>query len=212
MESVYRLLVDEENHLIKLLGPPFDKSPMNPGYIKAYPPGIRENGAQYTHAATWVILASALLGLGQKAYDLFKLINPVHLTSDEEGVQRYQGEPYVLSSDVYSLSSHLGKAGWTWYSGSAGWLFSVGLEAIIGLKIRGEVFSIDPCVTPDWKNFSVNYRINNLNYAINISNPQGVQKGVMSIKVDGKIIEDKLIAIPKTAEEEKTIAVEVIMG
>lgn len=212
MESVFTHLVDQEKHLIKLLAPSFDKCALDPGYIKAYPPGIRENGAQYTHAATWVILASALLGQGQRACDLIKLINPINLTSDEEGVKRYQAEPYVLAGDVYSVAPHIGKAGWSWYTGSSGWLFSVGIEAILGLKIRGSFFSIDPCVAPDWKNFCITYRIKKLTYAISVNNPDGVEKGVREIKVAGKLIENKQIVLPRDADEERTIDVEVLMG
>jgi len=212
MESVFLHLVDEENHLIKLLTPPFDKSALDPGYIKAYPPGVRENGAQYTHAATWVILASAMLGQGQRAYDLFRLINPVHLTSDQEGVRRYQAEPYVLAGDVYSVAPHIGKAGWSWYTGSSGWLFSVGLEAILGLKIRGNIFTVDPCVALAWKHFHITYRVNRVTYAISVNNPNGVEKGVKEIKVAGLLIEDKNIALPSNSDEERTIDIEVLMG
>ncbi len=212
MESVFAHLVDEENHLIKLLTPPFDKCATDPGYIKAYPPGIRENGAQYTHAATWVILASALLGEGQKAYDLFTLINPVHLTSDEEGVKRYQAEPYVLAGDVYSVAPHTAEAGWSWYTGSSGWLWHIGIEAILGLKVRGNVFTIDPCVAPNWNEFGITYKINRLTYVISVKNFDGVERGVREIKVAGVLMKDNSVIIPSDSDQERTIEVEVVMG
>ena len=159
LKNVHKRLVDEEKRIIKLLTPAFENTKKSPGYIKSYLPGVRENGAQYTHAATWVILATALAGDGDKALELFQLINPIDITSTKEGANRYMGDPYVTCGDVLSNEQHAGRAGWSWYSGSGGWLYRVGLEAIIGLKIYPDGFELNPNVPKDWPEFTMKIRL-----------------------------------------------------
>ena len=137
MAALDRDLVHRGDRLALLFTPPFDKTALDPGYIKGYPPGIRENGGQYTHAAAWSIMGFAALGQGDKAAELFALVNPINHTSTRAGVLRYKVEPYVVAADVYSVAPHVGRGGWTWYTGSAGWLYRAGIEAILGLRIKG---------------------------------------------------------------------------
>src|SRR4029453_8111741 len=139
MTSLQKFLVEEEARLIALLQPPFDKSPHDPGYIRGYLPGVRENGAQYTHAALWAVLATARLGQRDRAFELFQMINPLPHASTAEQVATYQVEPYVVAADVYTATGHLGRGGWTWYTGSASWMYRIGLETILGFKDRKSV-------------------------------------------------------------------------
>ena len=143
-----------------MLTPPFDRTPHDPGYIKGYLPGVRENGGQYTHAALWAVRALVEAGRGDRAAPLFELLNPVRHGDSARGIEVYQGEPYVVAADVYGTAPHLGRAGWTWYTGSAGWMFRVALESILGVTIRdGNTLVLCPCIPPDWPGFSVQYRL-----------------------------------------------------
>ncbi|MGA8163842.1 MAG: glucoamylase family protein [Waddliaceae bacterium] len=213
LESVYHHLVNREARLIQLLTPPFDQTELEPGYIKSYPPGIRENGGQYTHAATWVVLATAMRGWGSRAFELFQMINPITHTLDKSRADRYKGEPYVLAGDVYSMPPYEGVAGWTWYTGSAGWLYQTGLTAILGLKVQGAFFTIFPCIPKDWKEYTIRYRWKTVAYAIHVRNPEGVEQGVKKIELEGNEIEDKKIFFPaEPPEDEKEIKIDVYMG
>jgi len=194
MQSVREHLIDRDARIIKLLTPPFDKTAKNPGYIKGYPPGIRENGGQYTHAAAWVIIAAAEMGHGTEALELFELINPINLTSDTTGIGRYQAEPYVMCGDVCAEKTLAGRAGWSWYTGSAGWLYQAGLEHIIGLKVHANSFTINPCVPTTWDKFSLIYKRQGRTFNIAVSNKAGVERGVSSIKVDGRTLSGSTIA------------------
>ncbi len=185
LASVDDRLVREHDALILLLDPPFDSAPMEPGYIKGYLPGTRENGGQYTHAAAWVVLANARLGRGRRAFDLFQLLNPVRHSATSAGVERYRVEPYVVAADVYGRSPHVGRGGWTWYTGSASWLYRVGLEALIGLTRVGQALDLDPCIPGDWPGFAITYRYRSATYRIRVENPNGVERGIASIEVDG---------------------------
>lgn len=186
MESAYQRLVDEPNGIIQLLNPPFDRGNLSPGYIKGYPPGVRENGGQYTHAATWMVLASTLLGRGGKAFQLFQLINPIKHGDSAKHVQTYQTEPYVLCGDVYSVPPHVGRGGWSWYTGSAGWMYRVATENILGLKVKGGRFlTLEPCIPASWKNFSLTYQFKNTRYEFRVENPQGLESGRCSLEIDG---------------------------
>jgi cyclic beta-1,2-glucan synthetase len=186
MQSFNEHLVREDARLIMLLTPPFDNSPHDPGYIQGYLPGVRENGAQYTHAALWSIYATALQGDGNRAMELYRMTNPVTHALTPEDVKRYKVEPYVVAADVYTAEGHLGRGGWTWYTGSASWLYRVGLEAILGFTKRSESLEIDPCIPEDWKEFEIEYRHEDSTYRIFVRNPAGVQKGVASVSVDGE--------------------------
>ncbi len=195
MESVDRLLVDREGRLILLFTPPFDAEPMDPGYIKGYVPGIRENGGQYTHAATWVIQAFAALGEGRRAFELLSLINPIRHADDPASVERYKVEPYVVAGDVYGRPPHVGRGGWTWYTGSASWLYRTIVESILGLKRQGDRLTIEPRIPPDWTGFSIAYRYGSTTYRMEIANPRGVESGTTEMHLDGRPLPDRMIPL-----------------
>jgi cyclic beta-1,2-glucan synthetase len=188
MAAVDQLLVKRPEGVVLLLTPPFDKTTHDPGYIKGYLPGIRENGGQYTHAATWTLIAFAALGDGDKASEMFRFLNPVGRTDSRVRVQRYKTEPYVVAGDVYAENPHLGRGGWTWYSGSAGWLYRAGVEWILGLRVRGMTLSVDPCIPRNWPNYSMEFRYHSSIYKIKVENPSSVSKGVALTELDGKIL------------------------
>ncbi len=192
MESAREHLVDREHRIVKLLTPAFDKTRHNPGYIKGYLPGIRENGAQYTHAATWLVIAEALLGNGTSAFDLWCMLNPITHTNSDNGVERYQGEPYALCGDVYSVHPHEGRAGWSWYTGSSGWLFQAGLHYILGIKFYPDGFSLEPAVPSSWKQFSAHIKIKGVLHRFKFNNPSGVYQGVSSIEIGDRKIEGRV--------------------
>lgn len=165
--------------------PPVSEAEHDPGYIRGYVPGIRENGGQYTHAAVWNILAFALLGEGDRALELFHMINPINHADSRTGVQRYKVEPYVLAGDVYSEPPHVGRGGWTWYTGSSGWLYRVAMETILGFQMRGMSLRIDPCISHAWPRFSVTFRYHSAVYSIRVENPSCVSRGVALTRIDG---------------------------
>jgi cyclic beta-1,2-glucan synthetase len=210
MEQVERRLVRWEDRLALLLSPPFELTPLDPGYIKGYVPGIRENGGQYTHAAVWSIVAFAMLGEGEKAVELFDLLSPIYRASRRADVHRYRVEPYAVPADVYSEPPHVGRGGWTWYTGAAGWLYRAGLEWILGLRKRGLALRIDPCIPRGWKRFEITYRHGATAYRITVENPSGVCRGVSSIRVDGAALPgDALIPLSDDGGEHR---VEVALG
>ena len=155
MDESYRQLVRPEDSLALLFTPPFDKTPKDPGYIKAYPPGIRENGGQYTHGAIWSVFAHAKLGQAERALEVFSLLNPINHSRTEQEARTYRVEPYVIAADVYSVPPHVGRGGWTWYTGSAGWMYRAGLEAILGVTREGSLLRIKPCVPATWDGFEI---------------------------------------------------------
>ncbi|MDO8501759.1 MAG: glucoamylase family protein [Gemmatimonadaceae bacterium] len=185
MRALNEHLVREDARLIMLLTPPFNNSKHDPGYIQGYLPGVRENGAQYTHAALWAVLATALQGDGGRAMELYQMVNPVTHGLTPEDVATYKVEPYVVAADVYTAEGHLGRGGWTWYTGSASWLYRVGLEAILGFTKRGETLEMNPCIPSSWKEFCVGYRHEDSIYSIVVRNPGGVERGVASTTLDG---------------------------
>ncbi|HEY2465029.1 MAG TPA: hypothetical protein VGI32_13305 [Steroidobacteraceae bacterium] len=186
MSAVNSQLVSRSDGLVKLFTPPFDHSPKDPGYIKAYPPGLRENGGQYTHAAMWTTLAFALLGDGDRAGELFSLLNPINHASTGAGIHRYKVEPYVVCADVYSAPSHVGRGGWTWYTGSAGWMYRTAVEGILGIKVCGTTLVIDPCIPRAWPGFEFTYKHGTSRYRITVKNPRGVNRGIAQATLDGK--------------------------
>jgi cellobiose phosphorylase len=192
MASVDKLLVDHTNRIARLFTPPFDHSKENPGYIKGYPPGVRENGGQYTHGATWSIFAWARLGNGDRAAGLFDLLNPIHHSDNAEAVARYKVEPYVVSADVYSVAPHVGRGGWTWYTGSAAWLYRAGLEAVLGFQLQGDKLWIDPCIPRDWPGFQLSYQHRGKKhvsrYEITVANAGKVCRGVARVELDGQTL------------------------
>jgi len=209
MNSLEDFLVCREDGLIKLLTPPFDEGEMEPGYIKGYIPGVRENGGQYTHAAAWAIIAFAKLGDGDKAWELFELINPINLTNNFREYSRYKVEPYVMAADVYSEYPHTGRGGWSWYTGSAGWMYRAGLEFILGFQKNAETIIMDPCIPRKWNQYSIKYKYIDTNYDINVKNPEGINKGVKKISVDGIVSSGNCINL---VNDRVPHEVEVIMG
>ncbi|HET8531551.1 MAG TPA: glycosyl hydrolase family 65 protein, partial [Methylomirabilota bacterium] len=185
MAAVEEYLVRRDQELILLFTPPFDQAPLDPGYIKGYPPGIRENGGQYTHAAIWAVMAFAALGNGDKANELFSILNPINRASTRAGVHRYKVEPYVAAADVYAEYPHVGRGGWTWYTGSAGWMYRAGLEWLLGFRLRGAVLHLDPCIPRGWRRFDITFRYHASRYEIAVENPSGATRGIASIEVDG---------------------------
>ncbi|MBI5032142.1 MAG: hypothetical protein HZB51_16550 [Chloroflexi bacterium] len=188
MESVANRLVRPGEQLLQLLTPPFDKTLRDPGYIKGYPPGIRENGGQYTHAAVWAVWAFAELGQGDRAESLFHLLNPIYHSDTPEKIARYRVEPYVIAADVYSALSHAGRGGWTWYTGSSGWMYRLGLEALLGIRRKGKVLQIDPCIPKRWQSYQVTYRVGESTFHIRVDNPSGINRGVKAILLDGNVL------------------------
>jgi len=188
MSAVNAQLVSRSDGLVKLFTPPFDRGPHDPGYVKAYPPGLRENGGQYTHAATWTTLAFALMGDGDRAGELFSLLNPINHASTRAGIHRYKVEPYVVCADVYSAESHVGRGGWTWYTGSAAWMYRTALEGILGINLRGNFLSIDPCIPRAWSGFEITYKHGSSRYHIAVDNPNGVCRGIVRATTDNREI------------------------
>jgi len=158
---------------------------LDPGYIKGYPPGVRENGGQYTHGAVWSALALALAGRTEQAAALVSLLNPINHALDPQAVERYRVEPYVLAADVYSQPPHAGRGGWSWYTGSAAWMYRLGLEAILGLRRRGDALHFEPCIPKAWPGYHIDYRFGRSLYSIEVHNPEGVSHGVREVILDG---------------------------
>ncbi len=188
MESLDEHLVRRSDGQVLLLTPPFDHTVPSPGYIQGYVPGVRENGGQYTHAALWAVLAFAQLGDGDRAVELFAMLNPVNHARTAEEVNRYRSEPYVVAADIYSRAPHTGRGGWTWYTGSAGWMYRVGIEAILGLSLRPGSLHFDPCIPRAWASYELTLKAPGADYHIVVENPEHVSRGVRSIEVDGSPI------------------------
>ena len=214
MASASKHLIDEGSKLALLFTPPFDKTPLDPGYIKGYPPGVRENGGQYTHAAAWSIIALAELGDGDGAVKLLSMINPISLSATRASSRLYKLEPYVMAADVYSQPPHRGRGGWSWYTGSAGWIYRAALEFILGVKKEGDALIIFPCIPRNWPSFRVTYKFQNTNYEINVSNPHNVSRGILSCTRNGA----ELPLLPSGAvrlslhDAGGDITIEIVMG
>jgi cyclic beta-1,2-glucan synthetase len=209
MAAVEEYLIRRGDGLIILFTPPFDKGNLDPGYIKGYVPGVRENGGQYTHAAIWTMIAYSMLGDGERAGELFALLNPINHSSTRAGLHKYKVEPYVAVGDVYAVPPHTGRGGWTWYTGSAGWMYRAGLESILGFKLQNDRLEINPCVPRWWHDFEITYRRGRAVYRIKIENPLGVSRGVVSVEVDEVDQKDKAITL---VDDEKTHNVRIVMG
>lgn len=209
MQSVNRMLVKPNEKMILLFTPPFDKSARDPGYIKGYLPGVRENGGQYTHAAIWTVWAFAKLGQGDRAMELFNMVNPVNHADTPEKTETYKVEPYVIAADVYSVPPHTGRGGWTWYTGSSGWMYRLGLEAILGINKIGNALHINPCIPGHWEGFKVDYRFGTTHYKITVENPSKINQGIREVIMDGNPVNDKLIPL---ADDGHPHEVRVVMG
>jgi cyclic beta-1,2-glucan synthetase len=213
MDESYRQLVRPEDSLALLFTPPFDKTPKDPGYIKAYPPGIRENGGQYTHGAIWSVFAHSKLDQAERALELFSLLNPINHSRTEQEARIYRVEPYVIAADVYSVPPHVGRGGWTWYTGSAGWMYRAGLEAILGVTREGALLRIKPCIPVTWPEFDISLQFGSTRYEIKLSRhrdgaddlPPDVQRlspgeFLISLKDDGGV---RSITLPLIAARHK---------
>ena len=209
MDAVRSELLDRRSHLVLLLAPPFDHTRQEPGYIKGYPAGVRENGGQYTHAAAWVVMALAQQGNGDEAAELFHMINPVNHARTADGVQRYKGEPYVVAGDVYARAPHGGRAGWTWYTGSAAWLFRTGVESILGLTRAGATFRVNPCIPATWSDYEIVWRVEGATYRISVENPDHVCRGVAWASMDGAAVDARKIPL---ANDHGVHVVRVVLG
>jgi cyclic beta-1,2-glucan synthetase len=208
MEEVDRQLVKREASLIQLLEPPFDKSDLDPGYIKGYIPGVRENGGQYTHAAVWVAMAFAVMGDNTRAWELFSMINPLNHGSAPDQVAIYKAEPYVVAADVYALPPHTGRGGWTWYTGAAGWMYRLIVESLLGLQLDVDRLQFTPCIPAEWKSFRLHYRYRETFYHITVTQA-GPGRKVVSMTVDGLAQSDGAVQL---VDDRKEHFVEIKMG
>jgi cyclic beta-1,2-glucan synthetase len=211
MQNVASQLVRPDLGLVLLFAPPFDHTPHDPGYIKGYPPGIRENGGQYTHAATWAVIAQAILGHGAEAAQLFSFLNPISHTSTRADVQRYKVEPYVVAADIYSVAPHAGRGGWTWYTGSASWMYRAGLEWILGFRVRAGKLLLTPNIPADWPSFEIFFRHGSAHYEILIENPHRVSRGVARVELDGTSLATGEGHI-ELADDDRTHKIRVTLG
>lgn len=209
MAAVEEYLIRRGDGLVILFTPPFDKGKLDPGYIKGYVPGVRENGGQYTHAALWTLIAFAILGDGERAGELFSLLNPVNHSSTRAGLHKYKVEPYVAVGDVYAVPPHTGRGGWTWYTGSAGWMYRAGLESILGFKLQGERLRIDPCVPRWWRDFEITYRRDRTTYRIKVENPLAMSRGVATVELDGALQSGDDVPL---VQDGQTHIVRVVLG
>ncbi len=209
MDAVRTQLVRRGAQVVLVLTPPFDQSAQDPGYIKGYPPGVRENGGQYTHAAVWTVMAVARLGNGDEAVELFHLLNPINHTRSAADVERYKAEPYVTAGDVYAHPAHVGRGGWTWYTGSAGWMYRAGLESILGLKRHGASFELDPCIPAAWPEYSIVWRFGRTRYEISVVNPEHRCRGIAEAELDGESADPAAIPL---ADDGATHRVRVVLG
>ena len=192
MESLENHLVDKENGVIKLLDPPFEKGHLEPGYIKAYLPGVRENGGQYTHSSCWAIIAEALLGFGDKSLEFYRMINPIEHARTKDASSKYKVEPYAIAADIYGAGNLAGRGGWTWYTGSSSWYYTAGIEYILGLKIEKEYLIIKPCIPKDWKEYLMRYKWKDSIYNIKVINTNQKNTGVEKVLLNGEEVDNKI--------------------
>jgi cellobiose phosphorylase len=204
LESVERRLVRPKDKLILLLDPPFDKSTLNPGYIKGYVPGVRENGGQYTHSAIWTVMAAAATGRAERAWELFSMINPIAHGATPTQIASYRVEPYVVAADVYGVDPHTGRGGWTWYTGSAGWMYRLIVESLLGLHVETDKLRITPCVPAAWKSFRIHYRFRQTFYHITIQ-PSGEHVNEGRLRLDGVELSEDFIPLIDDGGEHQVV-------
>jgi len=197
LRSAESKLLREDQKLLRLLWPPFDRTVRDPGYIKAYPPGIRENGGQYTHAGVWLAWAFAESGDWERSARIAQLLNPIEHSRNKDDILRYRLEPYVLTADIASVEPHVGRGGWSWYTGSAAWFWRLGVEVILGLRRTGDGLRIDPRIPADWPRFHATVRTTGGALEIEVLNPTGSGHGVAELLVDGEPIEGETVPLPK---------------
>jgi len=210
IDSVEKYLVKEDIGIIKLLDPPFDKGKLEPGYIKAYLPGTRENGGQYTHAAIWFIIAETILGFGDKAFQYFQMINPIEHSKTRELANIYKVEPYVIPADIYGHGGLAGRGGWTWYTGSSGWMYIAGISYILGLKIERGFLKIEPCIPKHFQEYEIHFRYFESIYHIKVQNPYKKNRIDQNsiFKCNEEIIEEKQV---KLNGEKNVFQIEIIL-
>ncbi len=201
MNAVDQRLIRRKAGLIQLFDPPFDKSPLDPGYIKGYIPGVRENGGQYTHGAIWTAMAFALMGESERAWELFSLLNPVHHGGTPEQIATYKVEPYVVAADVYAVAPHTGRGGWTWYTGSAGWMYRLLIETLLGVNLEGDQLRLAPRLPKTWTTFKIHYRYRQTVYHITISRLATDSADTNLLSIDGKEISGKTIPLQDDRQE-----------
>lgn len=209
MASVDEYLIRRGDGIVLLFTPPFDQGSLKPGYIKGYIPGVRENGGQYTHAAVWVAIAYAKLGDGDKVGELFALLNPINHASTRAGLHKYKVEPYVAAGDVYDQQKHTGRGGWTWYTGSASWMYRTALESMLGFNLKGETLKIEPCIPRSWLDFEIDYRRGKTLYRIKVKNPSGICRGVVEVSLDGNLLSSNEIPLTFDGQTHEVI---IVMG
>jgi len=205
LESAYSHLVREDEGLVLLFEPPFDKTMPSPGYIKGYPPGVRENGGQYTHAALWMAMALARKGDGERAVKMLRMLNPIEHARDPESVWKYGVEPYVIAADVYRLPGRIGQGGWSWYTGSAAWMYRAWVEEILGLQVRGERLQVNPVIPATWEGFSLRYCHGEAVYEIRVENPHGCERGVAWLEMDGRQVPDGVIELQRSLVKHQVV-------
>jgi cyclic beta-1,2-glucan synthetase len=206
MNAVRAHLVRRDAQLVLLLTPPFDRMAHDPGYIKGYLPGVRENGGQYTHAAVWTVIALARLGMGDEAMELFHMLNPINRTRTSESVERYKVEPFAVAADVYAHPLHVGRGGWTWYTGSAGWMYQAAIHTLLGLRRHGTTISIEPCIPAVWPEYSIVWRLGHTRYRVTVTNPDHQTQGVMTAHLDGTAVDPRAIPLHED-DGEHTVAI-----
>jgi cyclic beta-1,2-glucan synthetase len=205
LDSAWKHLVRSDEGMVLLFDPPFDKMDPSPGYIRGYPPGVRENGGQYTHAAMWLAIALARRGDGKRAVEVLRMLNPVEHARDVDGVWRYAVEPYVATADVYHASGRVGQGGWSWYTGSAAWMYRAWVEEVLGLKLRGETLRLDPVIPPEWPGFRLTFRHGEAVYEIQVDNPDHATRGVVSVQLDGRPIDDGVIPLERDLVKHRVV-------
>jgi cyclic beta-1,2-glucan synthetase len=205
LDSAWAHLVREDQDLVLLFEPPFDISEPSPGYIRGYPPGVRENGGQYTHAAVWLAMALARRGDGTRAAKVLRILNPIERTRDSDSVWRYGIEPYVVAADVYRLHGRIGQGGWSWYTGAAAWMYRAWVEEILGLKVRGQTLRMDPVIPASWEGFRLLYRHGEAVYEIQVENPDRCERGVLWVEMDGRRMTDGVIALERSLVKHRVL-------
>ncbi|HEY6616440.1 MAG TPA: protein ndvB, partial [Vicinamibacterales bacterium] len=209
MNAVRAHLVRRDAQIVLLLTPPFDRMAHDPGYIKGYLPGVRENGGQYTHAALWAVLALARLGMGDEAMELFHMINPINHMRTPEDTERYRAEPYVVAADVYAHPMHIGRGGWTWYTGSAGWMYQAAVQSLLGLQRHGATMSLNPCIPAVWPGYALEWKIGRTRYHFTVVNPEHRSRGVASADLDGVAVNANEIPLEDDGGEHE---VRIVLG
>jgi len=201
MQSVDQRLVRREAGLIQLFDPPFDKSALDPGYIKGYIPGVRENGGQYTHGAIWTAMAFALMGENDHAWELFSMLNPIHHGATPEQIAVYKVEPYVVAADVYAVAPHTGRGGWTWYTGSAGWMYRLLIETLLGVNLEGDQLRLTPRMPKSWTSYKIHYRFRQTVYHITITRLDADTEDANQLLLDGKELAAKTVPLVDDRQE-----------